>query len=264
MWRVRSASSFSVLVSERWIVSGAWYLLASCARSLQIGVVIGVDRVRRHGGNNQRIIVVLLQKLFGEPQHVLGRGGVGRFEANHGLAQNRAHARFFGGLRGAILEIIHVDERGGARKHHLQARQARAPQHEIRRHILGFRGEDEFIEPVLQLHVVGDAAKQRHGGVGVRVDQARHQDVVRAVEMHARLKLFLDVGALADAHDALAANGHCSVINQVVMRVHSHHVAGSVDRVGRLAEAGQTGVKREHDARTPACARHVTSACAAM
>ncbi len=155
-----------------------------------------------------------------------------------------AHAGFFGRLRRAILEVVHVDERGGARQHHLQARQARAPQYEIRRHVLGFRGEDKFVEPVLQLHVVGDAAEQRHGCVGVRVDQPRHQDVVRAVDMHARLKLFLDVGALAHSHDALAANSHRAVVNQVAMRIHGNHVARGINRIGRLAKS-QSAKKEE-------------------
>ena len=42
----------SVLVSARCITSGAWNLLASCARGLQIGVVIGVDGVRGDGGSD--------------------------------------------------------------------------------------------------------------------------------------------------------------------------------------------------------------------
>ena len=99
---------------------------------------------------------------------------------------------------------------------------------------LASAGKDEFVQPVLHLHVVGDAAEQRHGGVGVGVDQARHQDGVRAVEVLAGLKLLLDVGALADANDALAANGDRAVVDQVALRVHGDDVAGGVDGVGRL------------------------------
>ena len=204
------------------------------ARGLQIGVVIGIDGVRGDGGNDERIALVLVEKFRGGLQHIFGRGEIGRFEADHGLAQDAAHARFLGGFGDAVLEIVHVDERGGAGEHHFQARQARSPQDEIGRYVLGFGRKDEFVEPVLHHHVVGDAAEQRHGGVGMGVDQAGHQDGIRAVDMLPGLKLFFDVGALADAHDALAANGDGAVVDQIAPRVHGDDVAGGVDGVGRL------------------------------
>ncbi len=215
------------------------------ARGLEIGVVVGIDGVRGHGWNDGRVALVLVEKLRGGPQHILGRGEVGRFEADHGLAQNAAHAGFFRGFGDAVLEIIHVDERGGAGEHHFEARQARAPQDEIGRYVLGLGRKDEFVEPVLHHHVVGDAAEQRHGGVGVRVDQPRHQNGIRAVEVLARLKLLFDIGALSDANDALAANGDRAVVDQVAARIHGDHVAGGVDGVGRL---GVENEGRKHQA----------------
>ncbi len=55
--------------------------------------------------------------------------------------------------------------------------------------------------------------------------------------MLAGLKLFLDVGALPDADNALAANGDGAVVDQVVTRVHGDHVAGGVDGVRRFTKA---------------------------
>jgi len=45
--RLANSSSFSFLVSERWITSGARYLLASARAAFSV-VGIGVQRVRRH------------------------------------------------------------------------------------------------------------------------------------------------------------------------------------------------------------------------
>ena len=61
MWRLASSSSFSFLVSERWISSGALYLLASARAGLQRLVGVGVERVRRHRGDDQRIVAEALQ-----------------------------------------------------------------------------------------------------------------------------------------------------------------------------------------------------------
>jgi len=36
VWRFASSSSFSFLVSERWMISGAWYLLASARQAFSV------------------------------------------------------------------------------------------------------------------------------------------------------------------------------------------------------------------------------------
>src|ERR1019366_2425773 len=47
LWRLACSSSFSFFVSERWINSGAWYLLASARAALSVA---GGNIVERRGG----------------------------------------------------------------------------------------------------------------------------------------------------------------------------------------------------------------------
>ena len=93
-------------------------------------------------------------------ERVGGRLVVGHREADDRLAEHAAHARFLGRLRHHVLEVVHVGEGGGAAEQHFQAAEARAPADEIGRDVLGLRREDEFLQPVLQLQVVRDAAEQ--------------------------------------------------------------------------------------------------------
>ena len=85
--------------------------------------------------------------------------------------------------------------------------------------VFGFGREDEFLQPVLQPQVVGDAAEQRHGGVRVGVDQARARGSRRAGRAAAWAGSVRSISALrADRHDALAADGHGAVFDHAALR----------------------------------------------
>ena len=216
------------------MISGAWYLLASARAAFSVCVGIGVERVRRHRRHHQRVVAEPREIALGEPERVGGRLGVGHGEADDGLAQHAAHSGLLGHFRHHVLEVVHVGEGGGPAQQHFEATQARAPAHELRRDVLGFRREDVLFEPVLEPHVVRDSPEQRHGGVRVGVDQARRQDGVRTVQALLGLEALVDFGLRADAHDAVAANGHGAVLNHAALRVFGDDVASAPDPVGGL------------------------------
>ncbi len=58
---------------------------------------------------------------------------------------------------------------------------------------LASAGKMNFVQPVLQLLIVGDAAKERHGGVCVRIDQSGRKNRIGPVEPLLRLKARVDL-----------------------------------------------------------------------
>ena len=61
------------------------------------------------------------------------------------------------------------------------------------RHVLGLGGEDELLQPVLQLQIVGDAAEEAHRGMRVGVDQPGREYGVRTVQALLRLEARVDL-----------------------------------------------------------------------
>ena len=78
----RTASSFSRLGLREMNHQRLAVFVGQLAGGLQVCVVIGVDGVRSDGGNDQRIVLVLLHEFFGEPASAsCGRWRVGRLES---------------------------------------------------------------------------------------------------------------------------------------------------------------------------------------
>ena len=209
-------------------------LVGESATSLQRLGRVRVERVRRHGGRHQRIVSIALDVALGPCQRVFGSLRVGNGKADDRFAKHAAHARLLRGFGDTILEVIHVGEGSGAREHHFEAGQARAPENEIGGDVAGFGGKDVMLKPVLQSEVVGDAAKQGHGRVGVSVDEAGDEDRFGPVEMMDRGVAGIDVRAGVDGNDVRATNGDCAIFDDAVLRVHGDDVAGGPDLIGRL------------------------------
>ena len=163
--------------------------------------------------------------------------------------ENAAQARFFGRLGDRVLEVVHVGVRGGAGQRHFEARQAGTPADKLGVDVAGFGGEDVVLEPVLQAFVVGDAAEQRHGGVGVGVDEAGGEDGAAGVEALFRLVVAVDLAAFPDSRDATVAYGHGAVGDDAMGGVHGDHVARGPDGVDGLGcEQGQGEQQRGNGA----------------
>src|SRR5262249_57211440 len=80
------------------------------------------------------------------------------------------------------LEVVHVDERGGATLDHLETGQPSPRAYELLVHVLGLGGEDRLLEPLLERGVVGEASKEDHRRVRVRVDEAPDYGSSRGVD----------------------------------------------------------------------------------
>ena len=153
----------------------------------------GVDRMRRGSGVNQRIALPLLQELLGVGEHRRVRLVVGSREVDEGFAQHAAHAGFLGLFRDGIFEVIHVREGGHAGTDLLSRGETRSPAHKFLGHVLGFGGENVLVEPVVERHVVVQAAEQRHRDVGVAVDEAGQNERVFRVDCSGDLRTSLRV-----------------------------------------------------------------------
>src|SRR4051812_8428758 len=108
------------------------------AASLQGLFRIRVESVRRDRRSNQRVIGVLLEEGLRPRERIGWSIGVRNGKANHRLPKYSAEPSLLGGPRNLFLEVIHVGVGGGARQHHLEAAQERAPIAELFVHIAGF------------------------------------------------------------------------------------------------------------------------------
>ena len=142
----------------------------------------GVDRMGRHRGMNQGIALPLLQELLGVGEHFSFALVVGRGKIDESFAQHAAHAGGFGFFRHGVFEVIHVGESGDAPANLFRRRQTRAPADELLVHVLGFRRENVFVEPVVESHVIVQAAKQGHGDVSVAVDESGQDELAFGID----------------------------------------------------------------------------------
>ncbi len=151
--------------------------------------------MRRRGGVNQRIALPLLQKLLGVGQHRGFALVVGRGKVDEGFAQNAAHAGRLGFFRDRIFEVVHVGEGGDAAANLFRRRQPRAPADKFFVHVLCFRRENVFVEPVVESDVIVQAAKQRHGHVGVAVDESGQDQLCLSRRWSARRNILASISA---------------------------------------------------------------------
>src|SRR5690606_23640395 len=120
--------------------------------------------------------------------------------------------------------VIHVDEGRGAAADHFPAGQFGADAHEFRVHELHLCREDVVVEPGHQLEVVGNAAKERHGGVRVAVDEAGKYDAIVTGQPFRRLVLAVDPVGGTDGDDHALVDGHGTVPDDVHALVHGDEV----------------------------------------
>lgn len=97
-------------------------------------------------------------------------------------AEQGPDAEAFGHLDAAVLEIVHVHERGHAAEQHLDDAEFHAQSHIIGG-LARLEGPDVVVEPPHERDVVGIAALERHGRMAVRIDQSRHDEPAPAVDL---------------------------------------------------------------------------------
>ncbi len=197
--------------------------------------------MRADGRRDQGVILPGFQKFSRAFQGELRRGVVRCREANHGLGEDAAESGVGGFLGDGVFEVVHIDEGRGAGASHFQKREPGAPADEVAVDVVGFGREDEVVQPVLENHVIGDAAKQGHGGVGVGVDESGGEDRVGLIDLAGGVVAGFDLGAGANRDDVVAFDSNGSVLDHGHLVVCGGDVAGAPDQVDRsvLGKANQ-------------------------
>ena len=91
-----------------WIRIGALFLRASAAESCERFFGAGVNRMRRDGRDDQRIVFPVIEEFLGVGEGCFERFIVGGGEINDRFAENAAHAGFFRYAGYVVFEIVHV------------------------------------------------------------------------------------------------------------------------------------------------------------
>ena len=152
-------------------------------------VAHGVRRVRRQREREARLVLQRVADREAAREVAVGVRRVGRREIEDRQTEHRAHAELEEGARAGVREEVHVVAAGDPAAQHFGRGEAGAVVDEIRRHESAFARPDVLLEPDLQRNVVGDAAKEAHRGVGVRVDEARQQHVPRQARRARALRI---------------------------------------------------------------------------
>ena len=186
----------------------------------------GVDGVRRDCRGDQRIVFPVGEIVLRVSQGLGGSFVVRGGEVDDRLAQDAAHAGFFCYARDDILEVIHVGVGGDAAAQHFQDAEPRAARHEVFVYVVGFGGEDVLLQPFIEGEIVGQAAEEAHGGVGVAVDQAGKNQGAFCVEPGCRCGIVrFDVAAFAYGLDRIAGDGQGAVFDEGMGCIHRDYCA---------------------------------------
>ncbi len=190
-------------------------------------LVVRVQRMRRHGRYDERIVLEFLDECFGALQSGGRRLGVGNRKLDDRLTEDAAKARRFRRARNLLFEVIHVGVGGRPRLNHFEGRQARPRADELRGHGLGFRGKDVLRQPFHQPHVVGQPAVQHHRRVRVGVDQPRHeQSIFQPFDLDARICANYGICLTHSPEATIRADQHRAIWNNTVILVHQNQVIG--------------------------------------
>ena len=123
------------------------------------------------GHLDQGMVLPGAAQVLAELETRLGGAVIGRRKIVEHLAHHRPDAGLGCGPGHVAGKEIHVGEGGGAGEQHFGHRQLRAPIDKIAVE-LALGGKNVLIEPFFQRQVVGQAAEQGHGGMGVGIDEA--------------------------------------------------------------------------------------------
>ena len=188
--------------------------------------------MRRYRGVNQGIALPLLQELLGVGEHFSFALVVGRGKIDEGFAQHAAHAGGLGFFGHRVFEVIHVGEGSDAAANLFRRRQTRAPADKLLVHVLGFRRENVFVEPVVERHVIVQAAKQGHGNVSVTIDESGQDQLAFGVDRLRGGVPGFEFAARADGDDRVALHGDSAVVDDVARAIHGDDGAAGDEQVG--------------------------------
>ena len=115
-------------------------------------------------------------------QVVLRVAGIARRELDDDHAQGRTDAAVERRIGRLVGIEVHVVQARHAATQHLGGGEQRAVVDELRGHVLRFGRPDVLLEPAPERQVVRHAAHERHGCMGVSIDETGDQRVVRQID----------------------------------------------------------------------------------
>ncbi len=135
----------------------------------------------RDGRTDEGMVAPAGDKVAAVGQAVVVGRRVGGGKTQHSLAADGPQADAGGGGGNVVFVIVHVGKAAHARADHLGAGQARAQAAKVVVHELAFHRHHIAIEPHVEAQVVGQAAQQVHGYVGMGVYQAGDDGCAAAI-----------------------------------------------------------------------------------
>ena len=191
-----------------------------------------IGRVGRECGADQRMVPVAVVQREPLGETGIGPVGVTGWKVHQDQTDDRPHA----GLRrhlGRDLRVeVHVVEAGHAATQLLQDREPGAVGHEPRVHPALLGGPDVLVEPDHERQVVRQPPHQRHGGVGVGIDQPRDQDVPRQIHHPFGLHRAACLARGQNGQDAPVAHRHRMAVELAVSGIDGQYPLGVDQEVG--------------------------------
>ena len=243
--RMRCASSepcTSAAVSDAcvWKIA-SWASRSSTARSSPVSAD-RVDGVRTDDGTPPGARRVRSQPPVGVVDERVGPERRDAGVVGHHRTAQQPQTRIGCRPQARVGEEVHVQRRGHAAAQRLDRRCPGADPD--RRRVEHRRlGRHDAAEEGLQVEVVGEPAEHGHRQVGVRVDQARHQQVPGKVDPLRRGHLRLHRSRRADVGDAAVAYREGRAVDDRVGSVDGQQHRRRHQQVD-LLRAGHTGVRR--------------------
>ena len=183
---------------------------------------------------NQRVVAETIVYLGALGQILVGVAGPDGGEIHHDEADGGAHAALAGDLSDLVRVEVHVVEASDAAAHHFRAGEPRAVAHQG---VVGpalLRRPDMVLQPLLQGQVVGHASKQRHGGVGVGVDEAGDEHLPGEGNVLVGAKTRAPLGTRQHGQDAPLMHGDAVTGQHPAGGLHGDHPGGAQERVDVL------------------------------
>ena len=128
------------------------------------------------------------------------------------LAEHASHAGLESFIGNRIFEIIHIAVGRCAAANHFRQAQTRADADKVFGDVLGFGRKNIFREPLLQVEVVSDAAKQSHRHVRVTVDEAGNHNLPAGVDDFTSRVTAVYFGSLANGNDSTALDRDSTIV----------------------------------------------------
>ena len=173
---------------------GRMVAAGECGRILERFFRERIDGMRPDGGGDEWVTLPMVDEFLRVVEGLLRRFVVWSGKIDDSFGEHAAHSGFFCHARNGIFEIVHIAIGGRSAAQHFEKTQPRSPNHKILCDVARFGRENIFLEPLVERKIIGNAAEEAHGCVGVAVDQSGHDDATACVDYFRRFVFRFNLG----------------------------------------------------------------------